>query len=219
MSSPLIIDYYSDVLCVWAWIAQRRIEELRENWGDDVVLRHHYMNLFGDTEARIGQGWADKGGFEGFGQHVIAATAPYDEAPVIASIWCDAKPATSGNAHLLIKAAELAHGAQTGADLALAIRKEFFTHGKDVGNMAVLMDIADDIGIDADRLEEILGKGQAMANLMADYKDAQEQNLKGSPTWIMNGGRQVLYGNVGYRVLHANIEEILHRPDEEASWC
>ena len=25
---PIVIDYYTDVLCVWAWIAQRRIDEL-----------------------------------------------------------------------------------------------------------------------------------------------------------------------------------------------
>ena len=39
MSSPLIIDYYTDVLCVWAWIAQRRVDELKEQWGDKVVLQ------------------------------------------------------------------------------------------------------------------------------------------------------------------------------------
>jgi predicted DsbA family dithiol-disulfide isomerase len=31
MKKPLVIDYYSDILCVWAWIAQRRIEELKQN--------------------------------------------------------------------------------------------------------------------------------------------------------------------------------------------
>ena len=219
MSSPLIIDYYSDVLCVWAWIAQRRIDELQENWGEQVTLHHHYMNLFGDTQKRIGKGWADKGGFEGFGTHVVEAVAPYDEAPVINNIWRDVRPTTSANAHLVIKAAGIIHGSGSSADLASAIRREFFTSGKDISKLVVLLDIADDIDMDADKLEETLSKGQAMASLMADYKEAQDQNLKGSPTWIMNNGRQVLYGNVGYRVLHANIEEILHNPAEEASWC
>ena len=27
MNKPLMIDYYTDSLCVWAWIAQRRIDE------------------------------------------------------------------------------------------------------------------------------------------------------------------------------------------------
>ncbi|MEZ5483114.1 MAG: hypothetical protein R3E73_13460 [Porticoccaceae bacterium] len=31
----------------------------------------------------------------------------------------------------------------------------------------------------------------------------------GSPSYVINGGRQTLYGNVGYRVLRANIDELL----------
>ncbi|MCU8085506.1 hypothetical protein [Shewanella sp. SM23] len=30
MNQPLNIDYYSDILCVWAWVAQQRIEELNQ---------------------------------------------------------------------------------------------------------------------------------------------------------------------------------------------
>ena len=35
----------------------------------------------------------------------------------------------------------------------------------------------------------------------------------------LDGGRQTLFGNVGYRVISANIEELLHQPSGEASWC
>ena len=33
MGSPLSIDYYTDILCVWAWIAQRRIDQLNAQLG------------------------------------------------------------------------------------------------------------------------------------------------------------------------------------------
>ena len=55
MNSPLVIDYYSDVLCVWAWIAQRRNEELHAQWMQQIDVRHHYLNLFGNTTIRIGR--------------------------------------------------------------------------------------------------------------------------------------------------------------------
>jgi len=58
-----------------------------------------------------------------------------------------------------------------------------------------------------------------MSALMSDYEDAKELGLKGSPSLVMNNGRQVLYGNVGYRILNANIRELLERPVSEASWC
>lgn len=63
--APLKIDYFTDVLCVWAWIAQRRIDQLCQDWSGQVEVHHHYLNLFGNTEIRIGEGWAERGGYAG----------------------------------------------------------------------------------------------------------------------------------------------------------
>jgi hypothetical protein len=36
----------------------------------------------------------------------------------------------------------------------------------------------------------------------------------------MNEGRQRLFGDVGYRLIEANVEELLRgRTPDEASWC
>ena len=32
-SAPLQIDYYTDLLCIWAWVAQPRIEQMKQQWG------------------------------------------------------------------------------------------------------------------------------------------------------------------------------------------
>jgi hypothetical protein len=36
---------------------------------------------------------------------------------------------------------------------------------------------------------------------------------------VLNEGRQLLNGNVGYRVIEANIRELLVSNVVEASWC
>ncbi len=54
---------------------------------------------------------------------------------------------------------------------------------------------------------------------MTDYQVARDQGIRGSPSWVLDGGRQILYGNVGYRVIRANAVELLRHPKEEASWC
>ncbi len=106
-SEPLIVDYFSDVLCIWAWIAQRRIEEMHEEWGSRVELRHHYINLFGDTKSRIAKLWGDRGGYEGIGRHVQDAAASYESTPVNSDVWRSVRPKTSLNAHLVLKTCEL----------------------------------------------------------------------------------------------------------------
>ena len=35
----------------------------------------------------------------------------------------------------------------------------------------------------------------------------------------LNEGRQLLAGNVGYRVIEANIRELLDTPGDQQSWC
>ena len=48
---------------------------------------------------------------------------------------------------------------------------------------------------------------------------AREQNVRASPTLIFNEGRQRLTGNVGYRVIEANVRELLQAPAGGQSWC
>ena len=40
-----------------------------------------------------------------------------------------------------------------------------------------------------------------------------------SPSLVLNEGRQHLNGNVGYRLIEANVHELLCNPDEEMNWC
>jgi predicted DsbA family dithiol-disulfide isomerase len=219
MSSPLEVDYYTDVLCVWAWIAQHRIDEIEKEWGDRIRLRHHCVNVFGDTLNRIGDKWSDRGGYAGFAEHVEESAAPFEFAPINPAIWRDVRPYTSATAHLVLKAAELQKTADDANKLAVVLRKGFFVEALDIGSVRVVLKIADDAGFDPADLESRIESGQALAALVADYERAREISIKGSPSWVLNNGRQILYGNVGYRILSANIEELLKSPVDEASWC
>ena len=219
MSKVITIDYYTDVLCVWAWIAQRRIDELVAEYGEHIEIKPHYINLFGDTEHRMANQWAAKGGFEGFGKHVLESAGPFDDAPVSSEIWRQVRPTTSANAHLILKAVEISAGVDAANEFARQIRSAFFERCEDIGQFDALVDLLKAKGLMTASLEGHLRDGSAMAALMQDYQLAQNNNIKGSPSWVLDGGRQILYGNVGYRVLSANVEELLRQPVMEASWC
>ena len=122
-------------------------------------------------------------------------------------------------AHLFLKAVTIVEGPKPAEAMAECIRRAFFVEAQDVGQLSLLLELAATQQLDTKVLEECLLDGRAMAELSADQRNANDLGIKGSPTWVLNEGRQILYGNVGYRILSANIEELLKHPRVEASWC
>ena len=219
MSDPISLTYFSDTLCVWANIAQARIDEVRRVFGDQVVIDYRFCSVFGDTQHKIGAGWADRGGFEGFAEHVQTAAGGFDHIRLSPDLWRSVKPASSTPSHLVLKAAALS-APEHCESLLIAIRRAFFEDARDIAQRAELEDIVGESGLSVDAVRAQLDSGAAFAALEADTRDKNALLIQGSPTFILDGGRQKLYGNVGYSVIEANIEELLRTPrDDAASWC
>ena len=218
-SSPIVIDYYSDLLCIWAWIAQPRLDELRNQYADQVIIRHRVVHIFGDGQRRITTQWGTDDGYEKFADHVLAAGDKFEHCRLHRDIWRRVRPLSSMQPHVFVKAVQLAAGSAAGERAALLARRAFFCDARDISRRDVLLQIAEEAELNLTALQQALADGSAMAALSGDLRSAGEQGVKGSPTWVLNDGRQVLYGNVGYRILSANIEELLRHPRSEASWC
>ena len=85
--------------------------------------------------------------------------------------------------------------------------------------MSVLFEIAKEMQLPLDKIKQVLDDGTALAEMSRDIELRDEFKVEGSPTYILNEGRQKLYGNVGYRIIEANLLEIIKQPAMEASWC
>ena len=72
------ISYFSDVLCVWAYAAQIKLDELRRQFGDQLRVEYQFLRVFGDVSARIDSGWRDKGGAVGYARHLKQIAARFD---------------------------------------------------------------------------------------------------------------------------------------------
>ncbi|WP_101757697.1 DsbA family protein [Oceanicoccus sp. KOV_DT_Chl] len=215
----LVIDYFSDVLCIWAWIAQRRIDELNKQFKDQINIRHHYMDIFGDVNQKITTQWQQRNTYTGFAEHVLTSAQGFETAPVNPEIWNTVRPTTSASAHLFIQAVSIAHSELEAIAYARSLREAFFINAIDISQQDELVKLLEQQNLDSNAILSIIRNGQAIAALMSDYQRAKQLNLRGSPSYVMNNERQILFGNVGYRVLSANIEEILKHVSHEASWC
>src|SRR6516165_2606267 len=70
------ISYFSDVLCVWAYISEVRIDAIKEKFGEAVRIEHHFCSVFGDTATKVNTMWKEKGGYAGFNAHLRQAATP-----------------------------------------------------------------------------------------------------------------------------------------------
>ncbi len=232
-SEPLHIAYFSDVLCVWAYTAQIRLDELKRRFGSQIRISYHFIPIFGSTHQRIGGGWKEKGGFAAFGQHVAAVCAGFPHVEISPEIWTRNIPKSSASSHLYLKAVQLLEqqgeigaepvdefsGRSRFEEAVWRLRLAFFRDLRDVSNARQQLELAEELELPVNSLMKLLHDGSAMAALCSDLGLRDEFHVEGSPTYIFNEGRQKLYGNVGYKILEANIRELLERPEGLASWC
>jgi len=213
------VEYYSDLLCVWAYIAEIRLNELRSKRRDEVSIVPRFVSLFGSTDVRIGQGWAERGGFEAYAKHVQEAAAGFDHVEVHPELWLRNVPAGSYGPHAFVKAAALAAPERGSDELTWRMRCAFFHELRDIGRLGVQLEIAQELGLPGSEIRGRLEDGSALAALATDHEAARNAQITGSPTFLLNEGRQKLYGNIGYRILDANIQELLTDNRDRASWC
>jgi len=222
-SKTLEIDYFSDVLCIWAYGAQVRIDQLKSEFNNRIELRYRFIPLFGATGKRIGEGWSERGGYDGFNRHCLDIAKGWDHVEVHPDIWRNCRPSSSVIVHLFLKAIDILEQESQSRIFERAVwlaRDAFFRQAANVCDPVVLQGIAHELALPFDQIKILMDNGEAYAALHLDHEAQKEHQIPGSPTLIMNNGRQRLYGNLGYRVLKANVEELLRDPSAgEASWC
>jgi predicted DsbA family dithiol-disulfide isomerase len=218
------ITHFSDALCVWAYVSQVRCDELIDQLADRVSIDYRYFQVFGNVRAKLDTGWKQRGGIAGYAAHVQEVAAGFEHVKLHPDVWVATAPASSMPAHLLLcsirileESGELEPGTLSRA--AWAVRDDFFTKCSDIAARPVLLSIGERVGIAAAKLERLLDSGQAHAALSSDLELAREHFVRASPTMVLNEGRQQLTGNVGYRVIEANVRELLERPKGGHSWC
>jgi len=227
------IDYFSDVLCIWAYIAQIRIDELTSQYADQIKFNQHFIPVFGSTEKRITNQWKEKGGFQGYHDHVMGVCAKFDHIEVHPEIWLENIPKSSASCHHFLTSVYLLEkknlitcerdkqckGRTLFEETIWQMRLHFFRDCQNVADLDAQTKIAREMDLPVEQIIKQMHTGEAMAAMCSDLELRDEYKIAGSPTYVLNEGRQKLYGNVGYKIISANIREILDNPSNQASWC
>lgn len=225
MSERIVqITHFSDVLCVWAYVSQIRCDELLGRFPDQTRLECRYFHVFGDVPGKMAAGWSKRGGLPAYAEHVREVVGHFPHVAVHDEVWVRHTPPSSMPAHLALCAVRgiVADGeaaADSTSAAAWSIRLAFFEEALDVGRRTTLLERVESVGVPAHLVEARLDDGRAHATLARDLDSARDQGIQTSPSLVFNEGRQRLAGNVGYRILEANVRELLERPEDQSSWC
>jgi len=220
----LHFEYWSDPLCVWAYVAQARLDAVLACHGDHLDVRYHVVPVFGSVPWRFREGSWSKAGVAGRVAATAKVAARFGYAEVTGACWEGECPASSWAPGAAIKAVFAAeqHGevaAGSGAAFQWALRRAFFEQERNIAKRSEQLAVAERLEISRAALERRLDDGTALALLWEDDHRRHEDRIQGSPTFVFDGGRAQLYGNFNERVLKSTIEELLGDITGGASAC
>ena len=193
MTDPIKIDVWSDIACPWCFIGKRNLEKgLAEASADDdaplVEVIYHSFELSPDTPVD----------FEGDESAYLANHKGI--SPAQASQMLERVTGVAAEAGLeyrfdllkhtnTVKAHELLHFAkQNGRQLELVERlmSAYFTEGRHLGREDELVDLATDVGLDADAARAALRSGRHLADVHADQAQARAYGINGVPFFVID---------------------------------
>ena len=182
--SQLVIDVVSDVVCPWCYVGKRRLEaalraagEAEVRWRPfqldptippDGLDRKTYMRAKFRDDARLAEAHAR---LKALGAEVGVA---FDFEAIRRS------PNTL-DAHRLIRFAAEAGAADAVVERLFA---DYFERGRDIGDRAVLIEVARECGLDGETIAARLASAEGVEDVRAEIESARRGGVEGVPFFI-----------------------------------
>lgn len=187
--APIIIDIVSDVMCPWCYIGKRRLEAALERTPYDLEIHWRPFQLDGT----LPPGGKDRKTYleEKFGS-TEQARQIYDNVSAAGDIegipFAFDKIEVSPNtldAHRLIRwAGGVSQEIQE--RIVESLFQAYFIYGENIGDHDVLVRIAEDAGMDAELVAELLEKGADRDLVAKEIELSHRMGVTGVPTFIVD---------------------------------
>lgn len=224
MPERVSFTYWSDPLCIWAYVSQDRLDRILALFTDHLDVTYRVVPVFGSVPWRFTEGpWASEG-VHGRAEATRKVACRFGHDEVTGQCWVRSTPSSSWAPGAAIKAvcdmeAKGVVGPGCGAIYQHAIRRRFFVDEVNVALRANQLALAEDLGLPRGPIEQRLDDGSALAALWEDHREREEQRIQGSPTYVLDGGRARFYGNFTFDALRATFEALLSAGDPGGSRC
>ncbi len=190
MAAHLKIDFVSDVSCPWCVVGLRSLEQALERIGDDVTTDLHFQPFElnpqmppegQDIAEHIGQKYGSTP--EELQRNQEAIRARGEALGFTFNMDKRSRIYNTFDAHRLLHWAAL-EGLQP--DLKRALFAAYFTDGRNPSDRDVLIDIAQQVGLDPARAREILESDLYAAEVRQREQLYQQHGIQAVPSVIIN---------------------------------
>ncbi len=186
------IDIVSDVVCPWCYLGKARLElavaEVQDEVGVDINWRPYRLNPDHppegvDHHAHLAQ---KLGGEDAVARAHETLTGLGAEVGIAFNFAAIKIGPNTLDAHRLLHWAVL-EGRDIQDRVANALFKAYFEDGRNVGDHAVLLDIAEASGLDRNVIANLLKGDADKDTVLAEIDAAQKMGVSGVPFFILDG--------------------------------
>lgn len=190
LHSTVRIEIWSDVVCPWCYIGKRRLEKALAEFppADDVGIVYRSFELDPTSPKAPTESVADYLGRK-YGGGAAAGAEMVDRVQGIAAeegmTWRhhEAQRVNTVDAHRLL---HLARETRRQGELKEALLAAYFGEARNVADHATLREIAVGVGLEADRVEEVLASQQYADAVAADIAQARAYGATGVPFYVVD---------------------------------
>lgn len=217
------VEIYSDVVCPWCYIGERRFARALAAFPQadqvEIVFRPYQLDpTMPDTPRPLPEHLADK-----FGPRVDAMMQQVTSVAAQEGLtmrWDEALAVSTLTAHRLLRLAEQAYGAEAQRALADRLFEAHFTRGGNIADPALLTDLAVEAGLERGRVQAYLASDEGLQEVQDEIAAAQRRGVRAVPTFVFEG-RYAVQGaqppSTFLQVLEKVQREVAALPDAEAA--
>jgi predicted DsbA family dithiol-disulfide isomerase len=213
------LEIYADVVCPWCYVGKARLEKALAAFDGEVTLRMRPFQLDPQTPATsqpllpwlgVRFGGLDRA------RQVMAHVTALAAAEGLELDFDHAVIANTFDAHRLLwfadrpEAVVFGAGPDTQLDLADRLYRAHFTDGLDIGATDVLVDLAEELELDAGRVHALLTTNEGTADVRGDLARAHDLGINSVPTFVA-AGRYAVTGAQETGTLKSFLDEAARR--------
>ena len=212
------LDIFSDPVCPWCFIGKHNLFVALSDFDEELFsIEWHPFQLNPDMP----EGGMDRreyleakfGGKEGAIQAYLPVVEHAKSTGLTINLEAITKTPNTLKAQCLIHWAKL-EGCQN--EMVQALFEAYFCHGQDIGDTAILIDIAAETGMNADVVKRLFTSSQDKLEIQERDASARDMGVDAVPTFIV-AGQHVVSGAQSVELWRSVIEDIQKQLGSESA--